>query len=545
MYNKKKEIQRLEHALLNRRLNFSTAYMMVNDLHSLVRKVPDAADFSTITALMSVLESGAHLSQTKSLFLYREAAGCLAVIPALTSRKTMGEKALSALKHIVSTRSETQHRAAAEALGMLPVSINGPRITDKEACNPAVTDWDDFCSQCSIPTSAVPEKTGRSLVYQDARNDGILIIKTDDSRESVQAFHNEAVWMAYLNHQKHLFPVRFEIPEPVKIEKGYVFRVLRTPSLSGNASMKNKYGIAFRCHADYFRYPNELSPDRQLSKEEFQKVILNSALLLGRLSAMGIIHTAPIPLFHNRVQQQRRSDQGLYEWPRGGRLDQWLYSSRYPNFGLSGIRDFEHLTVIEDLPGKLYEHIGTHILSLVLVIGSYFRHKSPERVGLDDHGNPVDLRHLFDASLFNHLLEQIFLYYFKGFTGYPFPGALPCDTSFLVDCLIEEMGVDRHMEEILRYADRIEMTGKELNDFLCRRGFSRADIDEIRHAREDIVLHTGPHLGRFNRRISVPSLISYLETCAALCMWGNFHSTTRENSTQKPVDTIINFCRRT
>lgn len=537
MHNKykTKEIQRLEHSLLNRYLNFSAAYMVVNNLHSLIQKTPDAADLSTITALTSVLETGAHLSQTKSLFLYREAADCLAVIPAFSSNKIIGDKALAGLKHIVSTRPETQHRAAAEALGALPVSINSPRVHHEDACPPDVADWDDFRSQCRIPKSTVPQKIGRSIVYKDQQNDGILIIKTDSSRESVPAFYNEAVWMAYLNQQQHMFPVRFEIPVPVRMNSGYVFKV-HSPHLSSDTSAGKKYGIAFRCHPDYFRYPNELRPDRQLSEEEFQDVILNSALLLGRLSAMGIIHTAPIPLFHNRVQQQRRSDRGLYEWPRGGRLDQWLHSSRYPNFGVSGIRDFEHLAVIEDLPGKLYEHIGTHILSLVLVIGSYFRHKCPEVTGLDNHGNPVDLRYLFDADLFNHLLDQIFLYYFYGFSGHSFSGPLPCDTSFLVDSLIEEMGVDRHMEEILRYADRVEMTGKELDGFLCQRGFSRAEIDGIKQTREDIVMHTGPHLGRFNRRISVPPLIPYLETCSALCMWGNFH----ENRLHKPENTVIN-----
>ena len=69
---------------------------------------------------------------------------------------------------------------------------------------------------------------------------------------------------------------------------------------------------------------------------------------------MGIVHTAPIPLFHNRAQAWRREDRGIYEWPRGGRLDRWLSSSRHPNIAASGLRDFEHLASIRRPGRQLY-----------------------------------------------------------------------------------------------------------------------------------------------------------------------------------------------
>ena len=72
-----------------------------------------------------------------------------------------------------------------------------------------------------------------------------------------------------------------------------------------------------------------------------------AALLLGWLAGRGIVHEAAIPLFHNRVQRDRREDGGVYDWRLPGRLDRWLASALHPNFGLSGLRDFEHLASLE------------------------------------------------------------------------------------------------------------------------------------------------------------------------------------------------------
>ena len=132
----------------------------------------------------------------------------------------------------------------------------------------------------------------------------------------------------------------------------------------------------------------------------FYEIITRNARLLGHLAASGILHTAPIPLFHNRVQSERRNDNGLYEWPRGGRLDQWLNSCRFPNIGKSGIRAFEHFITFNGSSRKLYEFIGTHIFSLILIAGSYFRNHDIYKMGFDDSENPIDARNLFDKSRF-------------------------------------------------------------------------------------------------------------------------------------------------
>ncbi|MFP5212984.1 MAG: SidJ-related pseudokinase, partial [Acidobacteriota bacterium] len=229
---------------------------------------------------------------------------------------------------------------------------------------------------------------------------------------------------------------------------------------------------------------------------------------------------APIPLFHNRVQRQRRSDQGLYEWPRGGRLDRWLESCRFPNFGLTGLRDLEHLISLDGSNHRLYQHIGTHILSLLLVAASYFRNRNKDLVGLDAEGKPVDARHLFDAHLLHELATLILKGYYEGFTGREYTGKPPFDLESLTGRMIDEMGVDRHMEEILRTPDQQQMTDEELRAFLAERGVSRPE--EYERGVADIVIHTGPHLGGFNQRISLPEAIEFVASTSALCVAGKF-----------------------
>ena len=178
--------------------------------------------------------------------------------------------------------------------------------------------------------------------------------------------------------------------------------------------------------------------------------------MLGRLSGLGIIHSAPIPLFHNRVQAGRRRDLGLYEWFRAGRLDRWLESCAYPNMGATGLRDFEHLEVFKGSNMKLYRSIGNHFLSLFLVTGSFFRNKKRDRVGLDHNGNPVDVRYLFEGKV------------------------------------------------------------------LKERWMNDEDILRLTKGKSDITLLTGPHLGGFNRPISLPEMIECISTMSALCMVGKF-----------------------
>jgi hypothetical protein len=284
----------------------------------------------------------------------------------------------------------------------------------------------------------------------------------------------------------------------------------------------SRYAIGFIVHRDYFIYPNDHIETKHLSEEAFKEVILRNAWLLGKLTSEGIIHTAPIPLFHNRSQRHRRDDGGIYEWTKGGRLDRWLSSCRYPNIGMSGLRDFEHLIPFEDTPRKLYEYIGTHILSLVLISGSYFRNRDVSRCGLDENGNPVDVRNLFDRKVFKEVVGGIYINYFNGFTGESYHDELPVDIDGLVDQMIEKMGVDSDMEEFFRVSDQVEMSDKTYNRFLIENGYSEDESVLIKKGEKDIPLYTGPHLGGFNNSISLPELLHYVATASSFCVSGRY-----------------------
>jgi len=318
------------------------------------------------------------------------------------------------------------------------------------------------------------------------------------------------------------FPVRFDIPSPIKVNGHYLFKPENLPGHAfGREKLRhNAYAIGYTAHRDYFTYPNHWEKEKRMNSHEFREVMFRNAWLFGKLTSLGIVHSAPVPLFHNRVQGQRRADNGFYEWQRAGRLDRWLDSCSYPNFGLTGIRDFEHFIPFKGINRKLYRHIGNHLLGLMLVTGSYFRNKDRERIGFDKNGRVIDARDLFERDFFKELLEGIFSRYYQGFVGAEFSGALPFDFDALAKRMIEEMGVDSHMEEILRVVDQREMTHGAFTKYLSEKGYSLEEAMTFQKGIEDIVVHTGPHLGGFNRRISLPECIEALGSMSSLCVFG-------------------------
>jgi hypothetical protein len=319
----------------------------------------------------------------------------------------------------------------------------------------------------------------------------------------------------------------FKIPTALRIGGAPIFRVTGLPFRPGRLHPE-QLAVAFIADKDYFAYPNAPRALPEAVHQNFKATLLLNARLLGGLAAMGIIHAAPLPLFHNRVQADRRDDRGRYDWFRGGRLDRWLASCRYPNFGPTGLRDFEHFTALKELKGsnrRLFGYIGAHLLSLVLVSASYFRNRDPEKIGFDRAGEPVDVRHLFDPLLLKEMLCGIFTTYYEGFTGRGFGEALPFDADALAARMIEEMGVDRYMHEILRAADQEAMSEAAFRRFLRRWGHTPDQARRMQRGCRDIVVPSGPHLGEFNGAISIPEIITAVGTMAALCMLGRFRNT--------------------
>jgi hypothetical protein len=242
------------------------------------------------------------------------------------------------------------------------------------------------------------------------------------------------------------------------------------------------------------------------------------------LAARGVIHDAPIPLFHNRTQRLRRDDQGRYQWFRSGRLDRWLDSCAFPNLGLSGLRDFEHLVPFSGDGRILYRHIGSHFFSLLLVAGSHFRCRDRPGPGWMKRA-AGGCQALFDRPLLKKMIREIFENYYCGFTGTSAAAALPVDLDRLTGRMIDEMGVDRYMTELLRRVDQNALTDDEFVAFLKERGYStRASWTGSTAGEKDILITSGPHLGDFNRQISLPELIEAVAAMSAVCVAGRFES---------------------
>jgi hypothetical protein len=84
----------------------------------------------------------------------------------------------------------------------------------------------------------------------------------------------------------------------------------------------------------------------------------------------------------------------------------------------------------------------------------------------------------------------------------------------LTRALIQTMGYDEHMEEVLRIQDQNRMAEEQYHQFLYQRGVKIIPPK----GQTDILLSTGPHLGGFNQSISVPELIEYLFRFSALAV---------------------------
>lgn len=511
-----------EKTLTDKAYDFTAKFLAVNYLQSLTESHPDVINTDTIAVLEKLLIDYEFRHQTQAYFMYKEVANTLCSI--IVHSDALAGHAFNSLKTLLGMTNGHPHRATAEALGSLPFSIEGPEIREPAREGIPCITWHELIEETGLSVTSSPMFIGRSLVAGVKPEGKLFVVKLVRSDESLDSLVREAAWMEYLSDKTHFFPVRFNIPRAITVRGGYAFRLGGIPVSEPEdiGLHKENYAICFVADDDYFSYPNDDREEKRLGNEEFSEVILRNAWILGKLTSLGIVHAAPIPLFHNRVQRQRRRDGGLYEWPRAGRLDRWLESCLYPNLGLTGVRDFEHLESFTGKSRNLYRHIGSHMLSLLLIAGSFFRYKDRTRVGLDEDGRPVDARDLFDMEFLKALIFEIFRNYYNGFTGDHFEGAFPTDLEAFSSRMIDEMGVDHHMEEILRVADQNEMTDDELKAFLERRGFSGEKISSLQKGEQDIIIYSGPHLGAFNNRISLPEMIELVGTMSSLCIAGRY-----------------------
>lgn len=513
-------------ALEKPHFDFQAKLFAAQDLFFIVRGNPSDIDHRSLSALKRTLLSRQFERQRQRLFLYREVAHVFGSLMAAAPQSGIARKAFDCLHEVLLRTQGSAHQAAAEALGRLPADVKAQSPAAACGNGAANISWERLLAVAGLSLRPRCDVRGRSLVLScDSRSD-LLVVKFARCRTDAENLRSEARWMQHLRDRPPKVALRFDIPEPLSFHSSWVLKIRNLPprlarSLSCDVP---PCGIAFRVSAEYFSYPNPFNSQRLPRPAVFEEVIVRNAHLLGAMTAGGIGHDAPIALFHNRVQQERRRDLGRYEWYRGGRLDRWLASCRYPNFGFSGLRDFEHFVAIDGRCGDLmlYRLIGQHLLSLALVMGSYFRAKEPRRIGWDDRGQPVDARDLFDGDLLQRWLGQVFRAYYLGFVGRAAETDLPFDCGLLARRMIDEMGVDRYMEEVLRSADQQRMSSFEFAQFLSERGFGPDAVARIDKGRADLIVRTGPHLGAFNRPISLPELIDAVSAMGAACVSGRF-----------------------
>jgi len=521
---------RSERALCDADYDITAKFMAASHLRSLAAQAPDGLTADSLSAMESVLKDGRVRRQSQAYFLYREAAATLS--DTVTAQNGLSRAAYVLLKKLLRSTDGPSHRAVCESLGALPLAIQGPRLEMPEKDPVPKIRWETLWDQIPHTPHGPPQTVGRTLVVSVDKADQVVAIKTAPIEDNPLDLLREAVWMAHLHKTETWDTQAFHIPSPLFIEGRFLFRLCELPpALSPAQGPGTEYhAICFRTRTGYYRYPNGSEDQSPVSPLTFHEIMGQNAWLLGRLSAKGIIHDALIPLFHNRIQRHRRNDGGRYLWPRAGRLDGWLASCAYPNLGATGIRDYEHLVSFRGSNRMLYEHIGAHILSLLLVVGSYFRNKDRSRIGRDPGGRPVDARDLFDPDLMEDLIRSVFLNYYDGFVGAPYRDPFPLSFSGLSHRMIEEMGVDRHMEEIFRISDQMEMSDALFRAFLTDRGYTPEEAGAVEKGAADISLLTGPHLGEFNHRISLPELIDAVESRSASCIAGRYWKTRKEGA---------------
>lgn len=491
--------------------DFTAAYLAVRRVADLAARDPSAVSPEVVDALEGLLTQNAHARQTQARVLYREAAGILVT---LLAQGTPGQAATARQSLTTALATAGKPRlAAAEAVGGL--ALPGIRPPAPPVADPAAVPvaFRTLLARAGADPDSVPRRAGRSLLAPSRRSGCLVVLKCLRHGEDPVGLALEGAWMQRCAAME--FPIPCHVPRPCHDGAAMLWSVSGLEEALPGLDPRGRC-LAYVAREDYFRYPNDPASPEEFDGEGLCAILRRAAFLLGWLAGQGVVHEAAIPLFHNRVQRERRDDGGIYDWRLPGRLDRWLASSRHPNFGLSGLRDFEHLVCLSGAPGTLYRRMGDHFISLLLVAGSAFRMRDPGLIGRGTDGGPADARHLFDEALLCRIVEAVFAGYQEGFAGVAAPA--PFDARGLARRMVAEMGVDNHMVELLRVADQDAMSDDAFLDFLTSRGMTGDAARALRRGEADVELVTGPHLGDFNNRTSLPELNEAVAASVAACL---------------------------
>ncbi|MFH1357257.1 MAG: hypothetical protein ABII18_09025 [bacterium] len=309
-----------------------------------------------------------------------------------------------------------------------PLSIDDLESVTREA------DLATFLQSHGVESA--PKQLGRSFVYK--LSDGrALVIKFARHEQTDTQLINELKWL----QATRSLGLRSDLPEPITDDSGLALLlnltntgglqtmamnsdvIEKAPSIPGMERRQDEPGtraqdinfntaiafIASQENRDYYRYLD----DPTLSEDSFNKGIQDAVHDMFTLASHGVLHTAPIVLFHNAEASavNRAYDRGRYIWAIDvfhyfrsrtgmGRLDNWQGAIQYANFGETGLRDFEELRSVETLIGpdsdalrelkpllerpngqSLLEAItlGNGMIGIALLIGNRLYHDAKER----------------------------------------------------------------------------------------------------------------------------------------------------------------------
>jgi len=268
-----------------------------------------------------------------------------------------------------------------------------------------------------------PQRMGRTLIAPINR--GFLALKMCVNPGDESRLLHEICMQEYLKKLPGLQGLSVESTLPCPL-KG-IYRIREIPRhLREGICAAEPHAIGYIAGREYFAYVNE----PQHSIQVMRRSLLVCARDLARLTGMGLIHASLMPLYHRRGDGSEEDDGYCWQRKVAGRLEKWLESCRYPNLRLSGLADYEHLEVHQDIqPQRLQSHIGRHLFSLSLLLASYLKNSGQ-----------------LEENTLKSILEECFIQYYSTLARDP-PGLDEAvDWDLLAGQMVEEMGSNKYSD---------------------------------------------------------------------------------------------------
>jgi len=175
--------------------DFYTKYYAVCQLQSLAQTNPEVLDADTVLILKQVLKDLRWASKRQGLFLCRQAAEALTSVVSGATDSPIASHAYTALKDVLGSANGFAHRATAESLCLLPLSICAPLLPSFDALQPQEISWQGILQNSELKVRKSPTFFGRSLVAVLEPDGRLLVIKLARESDSSAGLLNEALWM--------------------------------------------------------------------------------------------------------------------------------------------------------------------------------------------------------------------------------------------------------------------------------------------------------------------------------------------------------------